>query len=232
MEHLIVRTLVDHGYIAVFLLMMLQGTGIPVPSEATMALGGAASSATFVAATLGDGSKPLTLVWVIVAGVLGDLAGSFVAYAIGRVGGRPLVRRWGVRIFRREHEVERAERWFARYGERAVFVSKLLPVARSYISFPAGVAEMQPARFGLFVVLGTVPFALGIALLGHAFGDEVIRYLTPIAYAVGAILVVLVVWWLLRRRRARAAGAATDPVAGGVTASVASAEAEPADPAR
>jgi membrane protein DedA with SNARE-associated domain len=203
MEHFIVRTLVDHGYVAVFLLMMLQGTGIPIPSEVTMALGGAAASVTFVAATLGDGSKPLVLAWVVAAGVAGDLTGSSIAYAIGRIGGRPLVRRWGARIFRREHEVERAERWFARYGERAVLVSKLLPVARSYISFPAGVAEMQPVRFGLFVLLGSVPFSLGIALLGYAFGDEVIRYLRPLAYAVAAILAVALVWWLVRRRGVR-----------------------------
>jgi membrane protein DedA with SNARE-associated domain len=205
MEHFIVRTLVDYGYAAVFLLMMLQGAGVPIPSEITMALGGAAASSTFVAATLGDASKPLTLAWVIVAGVLGDLAGSWIAYGIGRVGGRPFVRRWGVKIFRREHEVERAERWFARYGERAVFVSKLLPIARSYISFPAGVAEMQPFRFSLFVVLGTLPFAIGMALLGYAFGDEVIKYLRTIAYVVALILVALAAWWLVRRRRARGA---------------------------
>ena len=203
MEHFIVRTLVDYGYAAVFLLMMLQGAGVPIPSEITMALGGAAASSTFVAATLGDGSKPLTLAGVIVAGVLGDLAGSWIAYGIGRVGGRPFVRRWGVKILRREHEVERAERWFAQHGERAVFVSKLLPIALSYISFPAGVAEMQPFRFSLFVVLGTLPFAIGMALLGYAFGDEVIKYLRPIAYAVAVVLVGLVAWWLVRQRRSR-----------------------------
>src|SRR6266496_4334404 len=75
MEHFIVRTLVDHGYIAVFVLMMLQGTGIPIPSEVTMSLGGAAASVTFVAATLEDGSKPLVLAWVVAAGVAGDLTG-------------------------------------------------------------------------------------------------------------------------------------------------------------
>jgi membrane protein DedA with SNARE-associated domain len=201
MEHFIVRTLVDYGYVAVFSLMMLQAAGIPIPSEVTMALGGAAASATFVAATLGDGSQPLTLVGVIVAGVLGDLAGSWIAYGIGRIGGRPLVRRWGVRIFRREHEVERAERWFARYGERAVFVSKLLPIARSYISFPAGVAEMQPFRFSLFVVLGTLPFAILMTLLGYVFGHEVVRYLREIAYAFAVLVGVALVWWFLRRSR-------------------------------
>jgi len=201
MEHFIVRTLVDYGYVAVFVLMLLQGAGIPIPSEVTMALGGAAASSTFVAATLGDGSQPLTLLWVIVAGVTGDLVGSWIAYGIGRVGGRPLVRKWGVRIFRREHEVERAERWFERYGERAVFISKLLPIARSYISFPAGMAEMQPARFSLFVVLGTLPFAVGMALLGYYFGDEVVKYLKPIAYTFAALAVAGIAWWLIRRAR-------------------------------
>ncbi len=210
MEHFIVRTLVDFGYLAVFVLMMLQASGIPIPSEATMALGGAAASATFVAATLGDGSEPLKLFWVIAAGVAGDLVGSWIAYAIGRIGGRPLVRRWGVKIFRREHEVERAERWFARYGERAVFVSKLLPIARSYISFPAGVAEMPIGRFSLFVVLGSLPFTVAAALLGYFFGDEVVRYLREIAYAVGVILVVAAVWWWFARRRSRARMSGSD----------------------
>lgn len=210
MEHFIVRTLVDFGYLAVFVLMMLQASGIPIPSEATMALGGAAASATFVEATLGDGSEPLKLFWVIVAGVAGDLVGSWIAYAIGRIGGRPLVRRWGVKIFRREHEVERAERWFARYGERAVFVSKLLPIARSYISFPAGMAEMPIGRFSLFVVLGSLPFTVAVALLGYFFGDEVVRYLREIAYAVGVILVVAAVWWWFARRRSRARTTGSD----------------------
>ena len=201
MDHFIVRTLVDYGYVAVFILMLMQGTGIPIPSEVTMALGGAAASSTFVSSVLGPGAQPLSLVGVIVAGVLGDLCGSFIAYTIGRVGGRPLVRRWGVRVFRREHEVERAERWFDKHGERAVFVCKMVPLARSYISFPAGVAEMQPFRFGLFVVLGTLPFAVGMALLGYAFGDSVLRYLRAIAIAAGVVLAALVVWWFVRRRR-------------------------------
>src|SRR2546429_1117268 len=89
MEHLIVSTLVDHGYVAVFLLMALQATCIPIPSEATMALGGAAASATFVTATLGAGHRPLSLAAVIAAGVTGDLAGSWIAYSICRLGRPP-----------------------------------------------------------------------------------------------------------------------------------------------
>src|SRR2546429_2225323 len=89
MEHLIVSTLVDHGYVAVFLLMALQAACIPIPSEATMALGGAAASGTFVTATLGAGHRPLSLAAVIAAGVTGDLAGAWVAYAIGPLGGGP-----------------------------------------------------------------------------------------------------------------------------------------------
>jgi membrane protein DedA with SNARE-associated domain len=201
MEHLIVQTLVSHGYLAVFLLMTLQAACIPVPSEATMALGGAAASATFVTATLGVGHRPLALAWVVAAGVAGDLTGSWIAYAVGRIGGRPLVERFGKRIFLREHELERAERWFARRGESAVFVAKLLPVVRSLISLPAGVGQMRPVRFSAFVVLGTVPFAVAMALLGYHFGDVVVRYLRPITYAVAAILAGLLALWLIRRAR-------------------------------
>jgi membrane protein DedA with SNARE-associated domain len=200
MEHFIVRTLVDYGYIAVFVLMMLQGMGIPIPSEVTMALGGAAASSTFVASVLGADAQPISLALVIVAGVAGDLVGSSIAYTIGRLGGRPLVRRWGARIFRREHEVERAERWFERHGERAVFVCKMIPLARSYISFPAGVAEMPPVRFGAFVVLGSLPFSTAMALLGYAFGDSVLRYLRAIALVAAVVLAALAVWWFVRHR--------------------------------
>jgi membrane protein DedA with SNARE-associated domain len=210
MEHWIIHTLVAHGYIAVFVLMALQATCIPIPSEATMALGGAAASATFVSATLGPDLHPLSLVGVIAAGVGGDLTGSWIAYAIGRIGGRPLVERFGKRIFLREHELERAERWFAKHGEPAVVVSKLLPVARSFISLPAGVGEMRPARFSAFVVLGTMPFATVVALLGYRFGDVVVRDLRPITYAVAAVLAAALGWWLIRRSRRRDAPNASD----------------------
>jgi membrane protein DedA with SNARE-associated domain len=213
MEHFIVQTLVSHGYLAVFLLMVLQATCIPIPSEATMALGGAAASGTFVATTLGSGHRPLSLAWVIAAGVAGDLTGSWISYAVGRIGGRPLVERFGRRVFLREHELERAERWFAKHGEPAVFVAKLLPVARSFISLPAGIGEMSRVRFSAFVVLGTLPFATAIALLGYHFGDVVVRDLRPVAYGVAGVLVLLVAWWLVRRaRRARRADStAADP---------------------
>jgi membrane protein DedA with SNARE-associated domain len=213
MEHFIVQTLVSHGYLAVFLLMVLQAACIPVPSEATMALGGAAASTAFVTATLGAGHHPLSLIGVIAVGVAGDLTGSWISYTVGRIGGRPLVERFGRRVFLREHELARAERWFADHGESAVFVSKLLPVARSFISLPAGVGEMSPVRFSAFVVLGTLPFATAIALLGYRFGDVVVRDLRPVAYAVAGLLVLLLAWWLVRRaRRAkRADPAATDP---------------------
>ncbi len=201
MEHLIVQTLVHYGYAAVFALMALQAACIPIPSEATMALGGAAASATFVVATLGAGHPRLNLAFVVVAGVLGDLAGSWVSYWVGRVGGRPLVERFGKRILLREHELERAERWFARYGERTVFVSKLIPLARSFVSVPAGVAEMPFAKFSLFVVLGTLPFATGIAWLGYAFGDTIVRDFRPVTIVIAALLVVLVAWWFVRRVR-------------------------------
>ncbi len=209
MEHFIIQTLVSHGYLAVFLLMVLQAACIPIPSEATMALGGAAASASFVATTLGAGHRPLSLVWVIAAGVAGDLTGSWISYAVGRIGGRPLIERFGRRVFLREHELQRAERWFARHGEPAVFVAKLLPVARSFISLPAGVGEMSPVRFSAFVVLGTVPFATAIALLGYHFGDVVVRDLRPVAYGVAGVLLALLAWWLVRRaRRARRAAPA------------------------
>ena len=125
-----------YGYAAVFLLMVAESACIPVPSELIMTFGGA----------LAAGAVPgtsLNLAGVIIAGVAGNVVGSYIAWAVGRYGGQPALRRWGRRLRLREHDLDRANRWFARYGPRAVLIGRVLPVVRTFISLPAGIAGMD-----------------------------------------------------------------------------------------
>jgi membrane protein DedA with SNARE-associated domain len=140
LTNFVTKEVLAFGYPAIFLLMVLQAACIPIPSEATMALGGALASASFVASTAGAGHQELNFALVVLVGVLGDLTGSAIAYAVGRQGGRPMIDRWGKYVLLRHHDLDRAERWFGEHGEGAVIGAKLLPVVRSFISLPAGVA--------------------------------------------------------------------------------------------
>ena len=184
------------GLPAVFLLMLLESACIPVPSEAIMPFAGFAVSE-------GD----MSLFSITVAGVLGNLVGSWIAYWVGLYGGRPFIDRWGKYVLLRHHHVELAERWFARYGPAAVFFSRMLPIVRTFISLPAGVARMPFWKFTLYTLLGCIPWVLMLGFVGVKLGEhwEDIRpYLHYADYAVVAALVAIVLWWALRRRgRAR-----------------------------
>jgi membrane protein DedA with SNARE-associated domain len=206
-EHFITRLVGDFGYVAVFLLMVAESACIPIPSEVTMLFGGALANATFVAALPGH-PEHLNFVLVGLVGTLGNLVGSWLAYAAGRAGGRPLVRRWGRYLLLREHEIDRADAWFAQHGEAAVFVSRLLPVVRTFISLPAGVAEMPLGRFTAYTFAGCLPWTFALAGVGYAVGSRwntVERFIRPIGYVVAGLLVAAIAWWVWRRLRARGA---------------------------
>jgi membrane protein DedA with SNARE-associated domain len=193
----------DYGYLAIFVLMVLESACIPIPSEITMLFGGAAANATF-AASLPGSPPPLNFLLVGLVGTLGNLVGSWIAYWVGRAGGRPLVERWGRFVFLRPHELDRAEAWFADHGDMAVFVSRLLPVVRTFISLPAGVAEMPLVRFSVYTLLGCLPWTFALAAVGYALGSQwtqVERYFRPISIVVGTMIVAAVAVWLFRRSR-------------------------------
>jgi membrane protein DedA with SNARE-associated domain len=196
----------NYGYLGIFVLMLLGSACIPIPSEIVMAFGGALASETFADQVLGDPSKSLSLLGVIVVGVLGSLAGSLLAYWLGYAGGRPMVDRWGKYLMLRPHEVDRAQDWFERHGQAAVFWSRLIPLVRAFISLPAGVARMNLGAFTLYTTLGLLPWTIGLALAGRSLGDQwndVERFIAPVSIAAGIALAALVVWWIIRRRRAR-----------------------------
>jgi membrane protein DedA with SNARE-associated domain len=190
----------SYGYLAVFILMLAESACIPVPSELTMPFAGALAAGAVA-------GVHMNLVLAIAAGVAGNLAGSYVAWGVGAYGGRAAWHRWGRYLLLRDDDIDKAERWFRRHGTKAVFFGRLLPVVRTFISLPAGLARMPPARFGIYTVLGCIPWTAALAWAGYVVGrnwGNVASALHGPSYALAALLVLLVIavfLMLLRRRR-------------------------------
>jgi membrane protein DedA with SNARE-associated domain len=188
----------SYGLVAVFVLMVLESACIPVPSEAIMLYGG------FLVARGEEG-----LVAIIAAGVLGNVVGSWIAYGVGYAKGRE----WALRfhwLHITEKRLDVADRWFVRWGSWAVLVSRCLPIVRTFISLPAGVARMPFWRFTILTLIGCIPWVTGLALLGRAAGDDwerLQRQLHYVDYALILAGVAGLVWWLVRRRARRIASA-------------------------
>jgi membrane protein DedA with SNARE-associated domain len=203
--HFVVKLVQDFGYLAVFLLMVAESACIPIPSEATMLFGGALANATFTA-TLPGRPDHLNFVLVGLVGTAGNLVGSWIAYGVGRAGGRPLIERWGRYVLLRPHDLDRAEAWFADHGEAAVFFSRLLPVVRTFISLPAGVAEMPAGQFTLYTIAGCLPWTFALAGIGYAVGaswNRIERSIALIGIVLAILLVAAIVVWVWRRLRHR-----------------------------
>ncbi len=204
----------DGGLPAVFLLMALGSACIPIPSEVVMLFAGFA-----VVDPGGSGAHHhLTMTGIVLAGLLGTLVGSWVAYGIGRGGRLELMERHGHRVHMGRDQISRADRWFQRYGDPAVLFGRMIPLVRAFVSLPAGVAKMPPLRFTVLTIIGSIPWVLALALAGHALGSEwtsVRKGFEYVDYAVVVLLVVGVGYWIVRRRRAgQVAGveaAAEDP---------------------
>jgi membrane protein DedA with SNARE-associated domain len=204
MQHFITQ----YGYIAVFLLMLAESACIPVPSEVIMMFGGALAGGAF--ATGAGATHPL-LAGIVAAGVLGNVAGSYIAWGVGKYAGQAAIHRWGRKIGIRDHEIDRATAWFERHGPVAVLVGRVIPVIRTFISLPAGFADMPAGKFGLYTTLGCIPWTAALAIAGYALGanwQNVANDFHGPTYAIAGIVVVgLVVGFILYRRRRRAAEA-------------------------
>jgi len=189
----------ETGLAAVFVLMVAESACIPIPSEATMLFAGFAVTNPGVAH-----NHHLTLFGIVAAGVIGNVAGSWIAYGVGRFGRLELIERHGHWLHLKPSHIAWADRWFARYGAPAIFFSRMLPIIRTFISLPAGVAKMPFARFTALTLAGCVPWVLGLALAGEALGSEwksarkVFEY---VDYAVVALVAIALVYALIRRRR-------------------------------
>ncbi len=200
MEHLIVSEISKHGYLAIFVLMILESACIPIPSEAVMGFAGALSAGVAIAGV----TSHLNIITIGILGVLGNLIGALVAYVIGRTGGRAVVERWGKYILIRKRDLDKSEVFFAKHGDVAVLIGRILPVVRTFISFPAGIAEMPIVKFSFFTLLGSIPWTFGLAYAGRALASNwqsVSNAATPISIIFALVIVGLIVRWYVKRRR-------------------------------
>ena len=196
----------DHGLYAVFVLMAIDAV-FPAASELVMLYAGALASGAFAAHVSLFGTRVTTPFWAFVVmalgGTIGYLIGSLVGWAIGAYGGRPLLERRGGLFHLSPAKLERAERWFDRWDVWAVFVGRITPVVRSFISIPAGVVRMPLGRFTVLTFLGSALWCFGIAGAGRALGSSYERFHHDFAYVeylVLAAVIVLAAWLILRWR--------------------------------
>ena len=195
-------SLVSHyGVLAVLLLMAAESCGIPFPSEVIMPSAGLLAAA-----------GHLNLAEAILAGTVGNLLGSLLAFALAARFGEPLLLGPGRWIGIRAHHLEIADGWFQRWGLWAVFFGRVLPVVRTYISFPAGLARINLVWFSVLTFVGALPWCAALALVGYTLGKNYERVSGPIqlaAIVVAVVVAIVVVAWYLRGRSTAGAHAAS-----------------------
>ena len=202
----------DYGLYAVFLLMVVDAV-LPAASELVMLYAGAVAAGAFSGQhVVLFGERIDSHFWAYVAmslaGVLGNTVGSLIGWGIGAYGGRPLLERRGLWFHLDREKLDRADRWFDRYGDAAVFLGRMTPVVRSFISIPAGVVRMPIVRFTVLTFLGCIPWCFGIAAAGWALGSSYENFhhdFAYVEYAVVAAVILLCVWLFLRWRSSRLA---------------------------
>ena len=193
----IVATISALGYGGVVLLMGIESACIPLPSEIIMPFSG------YLVYT-----GRFSLLWVAIAGAVGCVVGSLIAYYIGMYGGRPLIEKYGRYVLISHHDIDLADRWFSRFGELIVFVSRLLPVIRTFIAFPAGVARMNLGRFVIYTFLGSLPWCLGLAYVGQRLGEQWDRnealksWFHRFDFLIVIVAVLAAIWWVRRHLKA------------------------------
>ena len=189
----IVATISALGYSGVVLLMAIESACIPLPSEIIMPFSGYLVS-----------KGEMNLWGVGIAGAGGCVLGSMVAYWVGMYGGRPFIEKYGRYVLLSRHDLNIADRWFAKHGEIIVFVSRLLPAIRTFIAFPAGVARMNVTRFIIYTFAGSLPWCLGLAYVGQKLGeqwdkdDTLKTWFHRFDFVIGIVGVIAVSWWVWR----------------------------------
>jgi membrane protein DedA with SNARE-associated domain len=192
----------DVGLSGLFVLMLLESACIPIPSEATMLIAGA---------NVADGHWSLLTITLV--GSVANLVGSWIAYAIGYYGRIELLEKHGRKLHVSPRQLARADRWFERYGSFAVFFSRMLPIVRTFISLPAGVARMPFFRFSALTFIGCVPWVFALGFIGKQVGQEWPKWrhsFEYVDYAVAALILAAIAYLLVRRARGGRNEAAAD----------------------
>ena len=180
--------------------MAIGSACIPIPSEVVMLFAG------FAVADPGQSASHhhMTMLGIVLAGLLGTMVGSWITYAIGRGGRLELLERHGSKLHMGPAQIERAERWFERYGEPVVFFGRMVPLVRAFVSLPAGVARMPFWRFTVLSFLGSMPWVVALAFAGHALGGDwtsVRKGFQYVDYVVLVLLVIGIAYAIVRWRR-------------------------------
>ena len=191
----IIGTISKLGYSGIIFLMALESANIPLPSEVIMPFSG-------YLVFLGR----FNWWWTGFFGALGCLVGSVLSYGLGYYGGRPLIEKYGKYILISQSDLDLAEKWFKKHGESTVFFARLLPVIRTYISFPAGIAEMNFRKFSWYSFLGSLPWCLFLSYLGLKLGEnwEILkRYFHGLDWVIGGLILAGILWWIWRHLKHR-----------------------------
>ncbi|MBI5681114.1 MAG: DedA family protein [Methanobacterium sp.] len=173
------------GYWGVFIGMLIESACIPLPSEVIMPFAGFAVS-----------EGKMTLWGITIAGVLGNLVGSWIAYFVGLKGGKPFLEKYGKYVLISQRKLDIAHNWFEKYGHEAVLISRMLPIVRTFISLPAGIAEMNFKKFTVYTVIGCLPWCFMLGYIGVMLGPhwDVIRnyfHILDVFVGIGIVAVII-----------------------------------------
>ena len=181
------------GFWGIVAMMAIESACIPLPSEVIMPFSGYLAS-----------QGQFTIWETALAGAIGCLVGSIVAYVVGRYGGRAFIWKYGKYILVSHHDLEIADWWFDRHGQFAIFFSRLLPVIRTFISLPAGIARMPFVPFAIWTFLGSLPWCYALSYFGFKMGENWERlgtYFHRFDVVIGFVLLVGIIWWVWRHLR-------------------------------
>lgn len=183
------------GYAAIVILMALESACIPIPSEIIMPFSGYLVW-----------MEKFSFLWVIIWGTIGNLIGSIIAYFVGFYGGRPLIEKYGRYVLISSHDLDQAEKWFKKYGSISVFFSRMLPVVRTFISLPAGVARMPFWKFSFYTFLGSLPWAFLLTYAGLIMGEnwqDLEIYFRKFDWLIAILAFVLIGWWIYSKSKSK-----------------------------
>ena len=189
--------IIKMGLLGVFFLMLLEGMLLPVPSEVVMTFSG------YLAfyGLLDPFGSYFSVILLLLAGSIGDLIGAWIAYWIGKYGGDPFILRYGKYFFLKSDTIDRTKIWFNRYGDISVFTTRFLPVLRTFISIPAGIATMDFKKFSLYTLTGDIMYNIVLIYLGILFGSNwkvLLKYFTELSYVGAAVFMVVIVYFIFR----------------------------------